>query len=85
MMRRSAARKKNEGRELILAVVDEQLESGVPEETGLTFRRLVGSGYTEEEAKEKIAAALIHEVYDLLKENAPYNEERYVAGLRGLK
>ena len=78
-------RKKKERREVILAVVEEQLAIDNPKETRLTLLRLVESGYTEDEAKEKIAVILIEEIYDVLKENTPYNEERYVSRLKQLK
>jgi 3-dehydroquinate dehydratase len=78
-------KKKKERREMILSVVEEQLRNDEPKEVRLTLRRLTEGGYTEEEAKEKIAAVLLEEIYDVLKENAPYDEERYISRLRQLK
>ena len=70
---------------MILEVVESQLEQNDPPETRITLQRLVAAGYTEPEAKEKIAVVIIEEVYDVLKTNAPYDEKRYVSRLKQLK
>jgi len=68
-----------------LSAVEEQMEHDDPKEVRLTFHRLTDQGYTEEEAKVKIATVLLEEIYDVLKENEQYKEERYVSRLRQLK
>jgi len=70
---------------MILGVIDEQLKEDNPKEVRITFCRLVEDGYTEEEAKEKIAHVLIVELYDVLKYCIPFNEERYVSELKKIK
>lgn len=77
--------KEKERKKAIMAVVEEQLRTNNPKEVRLTLRRLTEEGYTEEEAKEKIAAVLVEEIYDVLKEGTPYSEERYVSRLKQLK
>ena len=72
-------------RENILQVVDNQLQENNPAITKATFERLKALGYTKEQAKEKIAAVLLEEIYDLLKNNESYNEVRYTKGLEELK
>lgn len=69
----------------ILAVVNNQLRENNPPITRMTLERLGKLGYTEEIAKEKIAAVLIEEIYDVMKNNEVYNEERYSRKLRALK
>ncbi|AJQ26577.1 hypothetical protein JBW_01225 [Pelosinus fermentans JBW45] len=69
----------------ILQVVDNQLRENNPPITKITFERLQQSGYTTQQAKEKIAAILLEEMYDVLKTGQPYNEERYSNKLLKLK
>lgn len=69
----------------ILAAVDNQLRENNPPVTSVTLERLKTLGYTEKIAKEKIAAVLIEEIYDVMKNNEVYNEERYSRKLRALK
>jgi hypothetical protein len=69
----------------ILQVVDNQLRENNPPITKITFERLQQSGYTTLQAKEKISAVLLEEMYDVLKTKQPYNEERYSNKLLKLK
>lgn len=52
---------------IILEVVNNQIRDNNPPITKVTLERLKKSGYTEQQAKEKIAAILIEEIYDVLK------------------
>lgn len=70
---------------IILATVNNQLRENNPPITRMTLERLIKLGYTEKIAKEKIAAVLIEEIYDVMKNNEVYNEERYSRKLRALK
>lgn len=69
----------------ILAIVANQLSENNPPVTRVTLERFKKLGYTEKIAKEKIAAVLIEEMYDVMKNNEVYNEERYSSKLRALK
>ncbi|MCE5285555.1 MAG: hypothetical protein LLG02_06885 [Pelosinus sp.] len=69
----------------ILAVLDNQLRENNPPITRMTLERLKKLGYTEKIAKEKMAVVLIEEIYDVMKTNEAYNEERYSKKLRALK
>lgn len=66
---------------LILEVVDNQLKANDPPETKQAYEKLVAAGYSKNEAKEKIGAIVLTEIYDILKENQPYDKESYVAAL----
>jgi hypothetical protein len=77
--------RKKERRALILSEVEEQLKLDEPKEARLTLQRLVVEGYTLLEAKEKIAAVLIEEMYYVLKYSLPFSEEQYVTNLKLLK
>lgn len=61
----------------IKEIVDTQLKDNNPKCTKETFNRLKALGYTEEKAKEMIAAVLTEEIYDVMKNQGIYNQERY--------
>ncbi|WP_449538676.1 hypothetical protein [Ferdinandcohnia sp. Marseille-Q9671] len=61
----------------ILEIVDNQIKINDPKSTKETFERLVNSGLTEIESKEMIGRVLVEEMYDMLKNQVPFNEERY--------
>ncbi len=65
----------------ILEIVDNQLRDGAPPTAKRAFYSLLDAGYTRKEAKEKIGAVVLTEIYDVMKENQPYNEERYTQAL----
>ena len=70
--------------EAILEVVENQLSAGNPPETKKTFERLLKEGIDEQEAKRLIACVVAAEVFDVLKEQQPYNHERFVKALNQL-
>ena len=69
----------------ILQVVDNQLTTNDPPITKNTYERLQALNYTKQQAKEKIAAILLEEIYDVLKDNEPFDLDRYTERLEGLK
>jgi hypothetical protein len=71
-------------RRALLEVVDNQLRDGNPPETRATLERLMAEGFTREQALELIACVVSTEIFDVLKSKQPYQEARYVAGLRAL-
>ncbi len=68
----------------ILEVVDNQIRSLNPPATKETFNRLVGEGVTESEARCLIGCIVASEIFDTLRHNQPYNEERYVSAFKKL-
>jgi hypothetical protein len=68
----------------IMKVVDNQLRGNDPPQTGLTLKRLVAAGHSEEEAKRLIACVVSAEVFDVLKQQQPFDLERFVKGLDNL-
>ncbi|HEY5583367.1 MAG TPA: SEC-C metal-binding domain-containing protein [Ruminiclostridium sp.] len=64
-------------KEYILKTVDSQMRDNDPKCTNEVFEKLISSGCTENKAKEMIAAVLTEEIYDVMKSQQPYNEERY--------
>jgi hypothetical protein len=69
----------------IIGVVENQINENNPKETKITFNRLIKSGYSEDEAYDKIGAIVIEEIFDVLKKQEPYNEERYVSKLKAIE
>lgn len=65
----------------ILEVVENQLKDNNPPAVKQAYQMLVDDGYTGRAAKERIGSVVISEIYDVLKENQPYDEERYVKAL----
>jgi SOS response regulatory protein OraA/RecX len=68
----------------ILEVVENQLRADNPPETRKTFERLLKEGFDEQEAKQLIASVVAGEVFDVLKQQQPYDHERFVKALNQL-
>ncbi len=67
-----------------LMVVDNQLKMDNPKETRQTLERLKGMDYSDLEAKSLIAQCVAAEMYEVMKSNRPFNEQRYVGMLNQL-
>jgi len=65
----------------ILEIVDNQIMINDPKSTKETLERLVSLGFSEQDSKEMIGRVLVEEMYDILKNNVPFNEERYTEKL----
>lgn len=61
----------------ILEVVDNQLASNDPPCTKETYEKLLAAGYSLAEAKEKIGAVLISDIYYILKDGRKFDEDKY--------
>ena len=55
-------------KKLILEVVDNQLRENNPPVTKESYDKLIDAGYSAREAKEKIGAIVIEQIYDVIKE-----------------
>ncbi|MBP3854679.1 MAG: DUF1841 family protein [Ruminiclostridium sp.] len=69
----------------ILEVVDNQLEGNDPPETGQTLDRLMAAGYTEQQAKEKIAVIVAYHIYDIMHDNKEFDREKFVSDLQKIE
>jgi nucleoside diphosphate kinase len=67
-----------------LEIVDNQLRANTPPETRQTYERLKGLGYNNRDAKLLVASAIAAETYYIMKENRPFNNERFVRNLNRL-
>ena len=62
---------------LVVKAVENQMKDNEPPITNTTFQRLVSAGYTEEQAKDKIADVLaVHIVY-ATSFSRPFHPEEY--------
>ncbi|MGH7887146.1 MAG: hypothetical protein ACREPG_04730 [Candidatus Binatia bacterium] len=68
----------------IMKVVDNQLRSNDPPQTGQTLKRLMAAGHSEEEAKRLIACVVSAEIFDVLKQQQPFDLDRFIKGLNNL-
>jgi hypothetical protein len=68
-------------RAAIMGVLDNQLRGGDPPETRATYERLRRQGIDEEETRRLLACVLVAEIFDVLKNNSPYDHERFVGKL----
>lgn len=71
-------------RDSFLEVVDTQLKQNSPPETKRTYKRLLKEGYSKENAKILIASVILTEVYHTMKEDKPYDAERFIRNLNKL-
>ena len=71
-------------KKLILEVVDNQLRDNNPPMVREAYDRLIAEGYSTREIKEKIGAVVLQEIYDVMKENQPYDEKRYTVALKDM-
>lgn len=72
-------------KKLLLEVVENQLRNNDPPITRITFDRLISNGYTEAEVKERIAAAVIGKIYDMLRDGKSFNIEEYESELNSIR
>lgn len=65
----------------ILEIVDNQLKENNPPCTKDTYEKLMAAGYSRSEAKDKIGAVVLTEIYDILKEGQSFDEQKYQSSL----
>ena len=61
----------------ILEVVDNQLKANDPPCTKDIYEKLLNAGYSKSEAKDRIGAVVLTEIYDIMKEGQYFDEEKY--------
>jgi len=70
--------------EAIVEMIENQLKENNPPETKHTLERLISLGESRENSIRYISSALCVEIYEAVKNNTPYNEERYLKNLKAL-
>ena len=65
----------------VLEVVENQLKANDPPCTKDIYEKLLNVGYSKSEAKDKIGAVVLTEIYDILQEGQSFDEEKYKESL----
>lgn len=68
----------------VMEAVENQLSGNNPKATRETFNKLMALGYTEIMAKEKIAAAVIENIYQMLKQKRQFDESVFSGKLAAM-
>jgi len=68
----------------IFEIIENQIRDGTPPETEQTYDRLIAEGHSHEETMKMIGCAVTSEMFDVIKQSQPYDEQRYVAFLQAL-
>lgn len=71
-------------KQAILEVVNKQLEDLDPPETKETYDRLVADGIPDQEARRLIGCVVSNEIFDVLKQQQPFDHARFVKALNKL-
>lgn len=61
-----------------------QIRQNDPPETKKTYERLLGEGYSEHEVIRMLAVVVATEIFDIMKEEKPFDHERFVERLNDL-
>jgi hypothetical protein len=64
--------------------VENQIADHAPPQTAETLEALVQAGYTRHEAIHAIGAIVANEIFEILRDNRPFDEESYVKALQDL-
>ena len=68
----------------IIEAVENQLKDNNPPEANDTLNRLMSMGERRENAMRYIATVFSIEIFEIIKNETPYNEKRYIRNLKGL-
>lgn len=71
-------------RAVLREVLETQIRTGEPPETRKTFDRLVASGIHKNEVWRLLSVVLMCELFDVMKNERPFDQERYVEMLKAL-
>ena len=71
-------------KQTILEVVDNQLKNLDPPETRQTYDRLLADGVSDQEARRLIGCVISSEIFDVLKQEQPFDHNRFVKALNKL-
>src|SRR5512139_113244 len=70
--------------EALLEAIENQIRDSDPAETALTLARLMRGGESRENAMRLIGCAMAVEIFEIVKNNRPFDERRYAENLRRL-
>ena len=65
-------------------MVQNQIRDLTPRETKQTFERLISEGHSEEQAMRLLGCVVVAQIFEILKQNREFDEERYIQALIAL-
>ena len=68
----------------MIEAIENQIRDNDPPETRITLHRLMSLGESRNNAMRYIGAVLAQEMYEVLTNKRPYNEDRYLENLKKL-
>lgn len=68
-------------KKMVLEVVNNQIKANDPPCTKDSYEKLLDAGYSRSEAKDKIGAVALTEIYDILKVGKSFDEAKYQKSL----
>jgi peroxiredoxin family protein len=74
----------NMAQEAIFEVIENQLRDNNPPITKETYTRLMSEGHSHDETMKLIGCAMTTEIFEIMKNKQPFNEERYSQNLINL-
>jgi hypothetical protein len=69
---------------VILEVVENQIRENDPPETRRTIDKLMGEGYSDEEARRLVSTAVTVEIFHMMRDREKFNRDRFVWNLSQL-
>ncbi|MEZ4663813.1 MAG: hypothetical protein R2911_40280 [Caldilineaceae bacterium] len=69
---------------VILQVVANQIDEGNPPATKQTYERLLAEGFSDKEARDLLGCVVVSEIFDVMKQKQPFDEQRFVRALSRL-
>ena len=71
-------------REQIFQIIENQIKNNDPPETSITFKRLKKEGFDDFTVKQLIGQCVAVEIFNVMKDKQPFDEQRYINNLRNL-
>ncbi len=71
-------------KEQVFEIIKNQLKANDPPETKITYDRLRKLGYDDLQTRQMIGQCLIIEIFEVIKNQKPYNNTRYINNLQKL-
>jgi hypothetical protein len=68
-------------REQIFTIIENQIRDNDPPETKMTYKRLRDLGYDDFQTRQYIGQCVAVEIFDVIKNRKPYDNDRYVKNL----
>ena len=68
----------------LMEVIQNQIRESNPPETEATLERLLAEGFSRQEAMDLIGQVLAAEIFEVMKDQREYDQEKYVNRLHDL-